>query len=186
MAWRSSWRGCDKDGGYSLDRGHLARFLERMHSMDAILNALQLAFPDDEFEPRHVPFDETFITLPANHLHAAVEILVAQFDLHHLSTITGQDTGDAIELLYHFWWGKGLTLRTALPYASLSIATVTDVIVGAAFYEREIMEMLGVTFEGHPEPKPLFLPDDWAGGEPLRKTFVPLAEPESPGKEPVE
>ena len=154
--------------------------------MEAILTALQRAFPDCALEPRHVPFAETFVTLPSDRLHAAVEVLLADFDLHHLSTITGQDTGNVIELLYHFWQGQGLTLRTVLAYDSLSIATVTDLIAGAAFYEREIMEMLGVTFEGHPEPQPLFLPDDWEGGVPLRKTFVPSGEPESPRKEPAE
>jgi NADH-quinone oxidoreductase subunit C len=116
-----------------------------------------------------VPIGETFVTLPACCIHPAVQLLVEQFGVYHLSTITGQDTGEAIELLYHFWDGQGLTLCTSLPRADARIATLVDLIPGAAFYEREVGEMLGVTFEGHPDPRPLLLPDDWDGGAPLRK-----------------
>jgi NADH-quinone oxidoreductase subunit C len=35
-----------------------------------------------------------------------------------------------------------------------------------------VAEMLGVTFEGHPDPRPLLLPDDWEGGAPLRQDFA--------------
>ena len=94
------------------------------------------------------------IALPAN-------AVVKRFDLRHLSTITGQDTGSAIELLYHFWDDGGLTLRTLLPRDEPHITTLTDLIPGAALYEREVSEMLGVTFDGHPDPRPLLLPDNW-------------------------
>jgi len=129
--------------------------------LDALLEALQEAFPFKELNPRPVPVGETFITLPPDCLHRAVGLLVERFDLRHLSAITGEDVGDEIVLLYHFWDNQGLTLRTALRRAEARIATVTDLIPGAALYEREVSEMLGVTFEGHPGPQVLLLPDDW-------------------------
>ena len=102
-----------------------------------------------------------------------MRLLVERFDLRHLSTITGQDTASEIELLYHFWDRQGLTLRTLLPGQEPHIATVTDLIPGASFYEREVSEMLHVTFDGHPDPRPLLLPDDWNGEAPLRTEFSP-------------
>ena len=39
--------------------------------------------------------------------------------------------------------------------------TITDVIPGAVLYEREVHDLLGVEFEGHPDLSPLLLPDDW-------------------------
>ena len=45
-----------------------------------------------------------------------------------------------------------------------------------AFYEREVAEMLGVTFDGHPDPGLFLLPDDWEGGAPLRKDYEPGRE----------
>jgi NADH:ubiquinone oxidoreductase subunit C len=140
-------------------------------NVDRILEALRRAFPAQAIEARKVPIDETFVTLPAHCLRPAVQVLIEGFGLCHLSTLTGQDTGQAIELLYHFWEGQGLTLCTSLPRADARIATLSDLIPGAAFYEREVSEMLHVTFEGHPAPGVLLLPDDWSGEAPLRVEF---------------
>ena len=46
----------------------------------------------------------------------------------------------------------------------------------ANWYEREIQDMLGLMFQGHPDPRPLVLYDDWPQGAfPLRKDFDPSA-----------
>jgi membrane-bound hydrogenase subunit beta len=123
-----------------------------------------------------VPVDECFVTLPSTRLRQAVETLL-EMGVWHLSTITGQDVDDRIDLLYHFWDGRGLTLCTSVLRKDARIPTLTDLIPGASFYEREIGEMLHVTVEGHPALEPLFLPDDWNGEAPLRREFtLPPAE----------
>ena len=142
-------------------------------NVDLILNAMRGIFPTKTIEAQPVPMDETFVELPPGCIHPAVRLLVERFDLRHLSTITGQDTGREIELLYHFWDGGGLTLRTSLPREEPHIATLTDLIPGAAFYEREVSEMLDVTFDGHPDLCALLLPDDWDGEAPLRQQPPP-------------
>ena len=136
-------------------------------NVERILESLRETFSTKLLEPQAVPIDETFVTLPPDCIHAAAQVLVKRFDLRHLSAITGEDTGDEIVLLYHFWDGHGLTLRTSLPRQDARIATLTDLIPGAAFYEREASEMLGVAFDGHPAPHRLLLPDDWSGEPPL-------------------
>ena len=138
-------------------------------NVELVLESLRENFSTELLEPQAVPIDETFVTLPPDCIHAAVQVLVERFDLRHLSAITGEDTGGEIVLLYHFWDGHGLTLRTLLPRQDAHITTVTDLIPGAAFYEREVSEMLGVAFDGHPAPRTLLLPDDWAGEPPLRR-----------------
>jgi NADH:ubiquinone oxidoreductase subunit C len=151
-------------------------------NVDLILEALREIFPAETLEPQPVPIGETFVALSPDCIHPAAQVLVERFDLRHLSTITGQDTSSEIELLYHFWDGRGLTLRTSLPRERPHIATLTDLIPGAAFYEREVSELLGVTFDGHPDPRALLLPDDWDGEPPLRKQ-PPLSSPPNGGKE---
>ena len=117
-----------------------------------------------------LPIDDTCVTLEPAQLVPAVHVLIHQCGLYHLSAITADDTGDGISLLYHFWDGHGLTLRTVLPAEQPVIATLTDLIPGASFYEREAAEMLGVTFEGAAPAGPLLLPDDWDGPPPLLRS----------------
>ncbi len=94
--------------------------------------------------------------------------------IQHLTTITGVDVGDDIEVIYHLDCGSGvlLDLKCVVPKKKLSIDTVTDVFPGAIFYERELMEMFGVKVRKHPDPRRLFLPDDWPKKEyPLRREW---------------
>jgi NADH-quinone oxidoreductase subunit C len=132
----------------------------------------EVMISEEDLQAREVPIDDTWVTLPAVCIQAAVQELIEEFGIRHLSTITGQDTGTGLQVLYHFWERTGLTLCVELPYQDPHIATLTGLIPGAAYYEREVAEMLGVTFDGHPDPSPLLLPDDWESGAPLRRDFV--------------
>ena len=89
----------------------------------------------------------------------------------HLSTITGLDAGDAIQIIYHFVTEHvSLNLRVSVPKSGDSIDSITPVIPAAVLYEREVADLLGVTFVGHPDPRRLVLPEDWPEGQyPLRK-----------------
>jgi len=138
-------------------------------NFDLVLESLRDALLLPEIESRPVPIDERFVQIPPERLREAVAVLVNNLELRHLSTITGQDTGQGIELLYHFWHGNGLTLCTTVPYEKPTVDTLMALIPAAAFYEAEVTEMLGVTFVGNADPGPLFLPDDWDGDPPLRK-----------------
>jgi NADH:ubiquinone oxidoreductase subunit C len=137
------------------------------------LEQIREACPGLELKVYSMPIDETVVELPPECLKPVVTALLERGTIGHLSTITGQDVDGAIELLYHFWEGDGLTLRTSLPRQETTIPTLTNVIPGAAFYEREVAEMLRVTFEGHPGPEGLLLPDDWDDKSPLRSEFSP-------------
>lgn len=98
----------------------------------------------------------------------------------YLAAITGLDLGSAagrLELLYHFCEGAAvLTLRLQVPYEAAVVPSLCPWIPSAAFFERELEEMLGVTVSGAPNHDPLFLPENWpAGVYPLRKEFTGLA-----------
>lgn len=90
--------------------------------------------------------------------------------LHHLSAITCFEKEDGIYLLYHFWHFGGLTLRVVLEKDQPRLPSLTPLIPGAEFYEREVKEMIGVKFDGLINSLPLFLPENWQSPPPLRKT----------------
>jgi NADH-quinone oxidoreductase subunit C len=138
-------------------------------NVELLLEALKENLPSVQFEIDHLPIHEVCLTLPPTQLRTVVEFLVARFGVTHLSTITGEDTGREIVLLYHFWDRGGLTLRVELPRDDPSIESVQDFIPGAFFYEREIIEMLGVSIDGYAGLGHVFLPDDWDEAPPLRR-----------------
>lgn len=57
-----------------------------------------------------------------------------------------------------------------------SLPSVSDFWEGADWYERELFDLFGVNFEGHPDMKRLLMPDDWKG-HPLRKDYALTEEP---------
>lgn len=89
------------------------------------------------------------------------------------SFVTAVDRGAEFELVYHTrsWKdGAALFIRTSVPRDEALVATVTDVWPGAGWHEREVADLFGIVFAGHPDPRPLVLPDNWVG-HPLRKDY---------------
>ena len=120
-----------------------------------------------------------FINVSRNDLIKTVNILSSELNINHLSTITARDTGQEIEILYHFLLnGVVITIRTACPKDDPMVDSIVSIFPGAVLYERELNDILGVIPKGHPDLRRLVLPDDWVGGYPLRKDWKPPQESE--------
>ena len=93
----------------------------------------------------------------------------------YLNSITAVDYIDRFEIIYHICstkLKKQTVLRvTLLGREDLSIPSVVNIWNGADYQEREIWDLMGIFFNGHPNMKRLLL---WEGfpGHPLRKDFV--------------
>ncbi len=88
-----------------------------------------------------------------------------------IAALTGLDLGKKIGLMYHVRTnGAIVTIRTEVPKKNPKIPTITDLIPGAQFHEREVADLFGVIFKDHPNPARLVLPEDWPKNlYPLRK-----------------
>lgn len=93
----------------------------------------------------------------------ALRILWTDLGVKHLSTITGLDSNDRIELDYQFSnLDKFVTVKTSVPKSDPKIQTCTTVIPGAILYEMEVHDMFGVNFQGHPwMNRKLLLPENY-------------------------
>jgi NADH-quinone oxidoreductase subunit C len=88
---------------------------------------------------------------------------------------TGGDTRfQALARLYSVERKLGVTLKADIPDDTISIDSWTGVYAGANWHEREMHEMYGITFVGHPSLRNLYLPSGFEG-HPLRKDFPLLA-----------
>jgi len=88
---------------------------------------------------------------------------------------SGVDCRENMEILYHFIIEEIdflISLRVKLDKARLEIDSLATVFEGANWIEREIHELLGINFKGHPDLRRLLLPDQWPEGVyPLRRDY---------------
>jgi len=104
---------------------------------------------------------------------SAVKVIFGELKCR-FCTASGIDTPQGIEILYHFSQdasGKIISLRTLIADKKHpEIGSIASLFPAAEWIEREIWELLGVNFKGHPNLKHLLLIDEWPEGKyPLRK-----------------
>ena len=92
-----------------------------------------------------------------------------------LCTASGIDMREGIEIIYHLAREDKnilINVKTLIPYSKLEIGSIGKKIPAFRWIEREINEMLGVKFRGHPDMRRLILADSFPKGKyPLRKDF---------------
>jgi NADH:ubiquinone oxidoreductase subunit C len=138
-----------------------------MIDRDKVLAALRQACHDHALAHSEEVGGELWVDLDAEDLVAAIGSLQRDGGLHHLSAITALGRGVELEVLYHLWLDGGLTLCVRCPRERPVLPTLTALLPAADWYEREVHDMLGIHFDGHPNLKPLVLPDDWEEQRPL-------------------
>jgi NADH-quinone oxidoreductase subunit C len=107
---------------------------------------------------------------------AAVSAALAE-GFEFFDWLSAVDEGDGrLTVVVHLWSlaaREHLFVRTEIPAAEPRLDSLSELIPGAGWHEREAAEMFGVEFVGAVDDRPLLLPDEFAG-HPLRKDF-PLA-----------
>jgi Ni,Fe-hydrogenase III component G len=113
-----------------------------------------------------------FLTTEKSNIRAILAYLFIDLKAR-FSTASGVDLRSGIEILYHLVFdqeGIVITVRTLAAKPDPECPSITDFCPAANWLEREVYELLGVKFVGHPNLTTLLLPDDWpAGVYPLRK-----------------
>lgn len=104
-------------------------------------------------------------------------------ELACLRNLTGIDRPDqgvisVVYELFSYTHRHGAVLRVDADRRRPRVASVTGVWKAANWLEREVFDLLGVEFSGHPDLRRILLPEDWVG-HPLRKDYV--EEPEYHG-----
>jgi NADH-quinone oxidoreductase subunit C len=96
-----------------------------------------------------------------------------EFDFLEDETAVDWPKRNVIEVVYHLLSYKlrhAFKLKVEADRAAPSVPTVEGVWKTANWFEREIYDLFGVDFPGHPDLRRIMLPDDWVG-HPLRKDY---------------
>lgn len=104
-----------------------------------------------------------------DHLEAAAR--AAWDEGYFLEDVSVVDVQEGFLVVYHFdhWERPGrVTFKVLVSHDNPRVPTLSHIHSGAAWHERESFDFFGVVFEGHPDLKPLLLPDD-LGFHPLVK-----------------
>ncbi len=118
-----------------------------------------------------------YLSVPEEVFMDALKFLRQELNFDHMITITGLDTGENFEFLYHISEPDGVLVTLKFKTRRedpVVIQTVLPVYPGATFYERELEGLLGVKVEGLTPGRQYPLPDKWPAGQyPMRKDWKP-------------
>ena len=128
------------------------------------------AFTDASFD-----FGELTLTVEASEIRAACAAVQAA-GYNFFEDMTAVDWFPAsprFQLSYHILshaFKERIRLRAMVDEPDPAIDSITSVWAGANYYEREVFDLFGIRFAGHPDLRRIMMPDDWKG-HPLRKDY---------------
>jgi len=122
----------------------------------------------------HNPLRITF-TIDSASLVEVAEVFLNEKSLRFIIA-SALHTKQGFEILYHFsndTDGHVINLHVVLPHDKPSVDSLTRLLSGAEWIEREMHELLGIEFRGHPNMVPLISEGNWPEGTyPYRKDFT--------------
>jgi len=150
---------------------------------ETALEKLQEKFADAFFEARRFR-DELTIYVARENIVEVATFLRDQLHYNYLADLTGNDWPDrdprfeVIYQLYSLEHHTRLRLKVRVPENDCNCPSVTGVWGAANWHEREVFDMFGVTFTGHPDLRRILMPVEWEG-HPLRQDYaIGREEPE--------
>ncbi|MBM3705385.1 MAG: hypothetical protein FJW66_02560 [Actinobacteria bacterium] len=146
--------------------------IDNSHVISAIQNRAEAA----EIETGFSEFrGQLFCEVPSKEIKRFCGILNRDPELNfeYLKCITAVDYIEYLEMVYCFYSFKNnwsVNVKARIENLKPELDSITEIYMGADWYEREMAEMFGLSFKGHPNPRALLLAGD-EGGYPLRKDF---------------
>jgi NADH-quinone oxidoreductase subunit C len=143
-----------------------------------IAASLQEEVPGTDLEAARAVDGHSTIVVPGDRIVAVARALRDRPDLRFalLSDLTAADFSpreprfELVYILVSIEHRHRLRVKVRLNGEDAHVGTVSGVWPAANWLEREVWDMFGIVFDGHPDPRRLLMPEDW-DGFPLRKDY---------------
>ena len=134
-----------------------------------------LAWNPDALEDTRFDYNELTLAIAANKIREACATLqAAGYNFFEdLTAVDWYPASPRFQLSYHLLshgYKERVRVRVMLDESHPVVESITPVWAGANYYEREVFDLFGIRFEGHPDMRRIMMPDDWKG-HPLRKDY---------------
>lgn len=120
---------------------------------------------------------EPFIRIAPQDIPEVIGYLKSESTLkmEYLNLISGVDwlKENKMEVVYHLssmTHHHKIVIKTYVDRNEPKVPSIVSLYGGANWHEREVYDLMGIKFEGHPDLRRILLPDDWMG-HPLRKDY---------------
>jgi NADH-quinone oxidoreductase subunit C len=111
---------------------------------------------------------------PENIVQAATTMRGAGFNVFvDMTAVDWLPSEPRFQLTYHILshaFKQRIRIKAWVSGDDPAIESITSVFPGANFYEREVFDLFGIRFEGHPNLRRIMMPEEWVG-HPLRKDY---------------
>jgi NADH-quinone oxidoreductase subunit C len=152
-------------------------------SLVPVIDELRGTFGDAVIEVT-VHSGDTFIRVDKSHIHEILSHLkhtsryIYIADLFGIDRFTADDRFEVVYNLVNLAQQHRVFIKTRVSESNPVLPTASDIWSGANWNEREVYDMFGVKFDGHPDMRRIFMPEDFKHF-PLRKEFPLLGIPGS-------
>ncbi len=144
---------------------------------NTIIKLLRKKFPQN-IKGVSTSLDELSITLDRDSLIPILSFLKEEpplrfnllSDLCAVDYLTRKPRFEVVYLLRSLKDDSYMRIRVPVDESSSSLPSITHIFPNADWYEREVFDMFGIKFDGHPNLRRILMPDGWKG-HPLRKDY---------------
>lgn len=147
-----------------------------MLNLEQIVSLLQHFAPAAKITLTKPPAGEAYLSIPAENIAAIATYLkdTPELAFDSLMNLSGVDyPPDSVAVVYHLFsytHRHRLTLEVRVSREGGIVPSISSVWKLANWMEREVFDLLGISFANHPDLRRLLLPQDWVG-HPLRKDY---------------
>ena len=132
-------------------------------------------------------FHDLVSTLRDEGFDLCIDVTAVDYLTHPGRQLPDEVTPERFEVVVHLLsmeQQQRVRIRCQVPEADPRMPSITDLYAGADAPEREVYDMFGIVFDGHPDLTRILMPEDWEG-HPLRKDYavgrIPVQFKAAPG-----